>query len=94
MMNLNALQRSFPSHRIVAHHGTNDSEHAILKAPNTDCLSVVELHRAHDGGWQKMFEHAVSADEAVEEYLRAVKRSIETWLKSNRQETNLGDVLF
>ena len=94
MMNLNALQRSFPSHLILAHHGTNESEHAILRAAGTGNLSVVELNRQQDGGWKKIFEHAVTADQAVHEYIRAIRLATEARLRSNKQDLQPSEILF
>ncbi len=94
MMNLNALQRSFPSHRIIAHHGTSASETAILRARNTGHLWVVELHRESDGGWETVHEESLSANEAVSHYMQSIERAVMNRLQSNAQEFPLDETLI
>lgn len=91
MINLNALHRTFPNHQIIAHHGTNTSEHAILRAQQTGRLSIVELHLASDTGWQLTSPQSLTFEQAISDYVKAIEDAARARLESNQCGATIGN---
>lgn len=78
MFTIDALKAAFPGYEIVAHHGTEESEQALLFDREEKTWALAVLHHGEGKEWKKAAYANLGPTEARRHYLDHIRGDVES----------------
>jgi hypothetical protein len=77
MYTIDELKAAFPTYEVVAHHGTEESEQALLFDREEDTWALAVLHHLKGKDWTKASFANMGLADARQHYLEHVRCDVE-----------------